>query len=99
MYFPKQRPAGLRGGVDAVHDKADVPVIVLALGSFREGADVRERERVQLQQLSELVYLLWCRIVKVEPEELVTLQVAGNVVQPGAIQAQDFLVHGDEPKA
>ena len=59
--------------VDAVDDEADVPLVMLALGPFGEGADVLDRQRMQMQQLAEPVELIRLRVVQVKPEELVGL--------------------------
>ena len=76
MHLPQQRPAGLGVGVDAVYDEADVPVVVLTLGSLGECPDVCKRQRMELQQLPEVVDLLRSWILELEPEEFLALQMA-----------------------
>src|SRR3984885_12099651 len=54
---------------------------MLALGPLGEIADVLDCQRVQMQQLTEPAELIGLRVVQVEPEELMGLQVSGNLVK------------------
>jgi hypothetical protein len=48
---------------------------------------------MEVQQFPEVLDLIRCRILKVKPEELVSLQVAGDVAELGATQAQRMPIH------
>ncbi len=68
--------------VDAVNDETDVTVVALALGPLGEGADILDRARVQTEQIPQPAQLVGPRVVQVEPEELLSLQVPGDLIEP-----------------
>ena len=74
MHLTQQVLAG--GGllVDSVGDEAHIPVVMLALGSLGESADVLDRQWMEMERLGQPAELIRLRVVQVEPEELMGLQ-------------------------
>jgi len=67
---------------------------MLALGPLGEGADVLDRKRMQMQQRAELAELIGLRVVQVEPEELVGLQVPRDPSEVARVEHRERRVAG-----
>ncbi len=79
-------PARGRLLIDAVHDEADVSLVMLALRALGERADVLDRQRMQMKQLGELAELIGFWVVQVEPEELMGLEVPGDPIEVAGVE-------------
>ena len=72
--------------VDAVDHEADVPLVMLALGPLGEGADVLDRQRMQMQQLTEPIELIGRGIVQIEPEVPMRLQEPRDLIKVSRLE-------------